>query len=138
MEMVRRSGLWAIAVIALLLGNWASPARADPINGTHKEVFPVTCAGETLFVVGGVGAPAQVVDGQDVLIPASFVQVSSWRDPATGEVVTQIDIFSIGQGNRTGQQADQITCTYTATFRDPAVGPVKVKGTVTGFFASGG
>jgi hypothetical protein len=126
-----------MAMIVLLLGNWASPARADPINGTHKEVFPITCEGETFLVVGGVGAPAQVVDGQDVLIPAVFVQESSWTDPQTGEVVTQIDAFSVGQGKRTGQQDDQITCTYTATFQDPEVGAVMVKGSVTGFFAPG-
>jgi hypothetical protein len=138
MGMVRRGLLWATAMIALLLGSWASPARADPIGGTHKEVFPVTCAGETFLVVGGVGAPAQVVDGQEVLIPASFIQESSWIDPETGELVTQIDIFSVGQGNRTGQQNDQITCTYSATFQDPEVGPVMVNGTVLGFFAPSG
>jgi hypothetical protein len=133
---IRSRLLATMPMIALLLLSVVPSALADPIQGTHKEVFPVTCAGETFLVVGGKGAPAQVVDGQDVLIPASFVQVSSWFDPATGELVTQVDAFSVGQGNRTGQQGDQITCTYRATFQDPEVGAVNVLGTVTGFFAA--
>jgi hypothetical protein len=136
MQIVRLFG--AVLAIALVMVSTAPSALADPINGTHKEVFPITCASETFFVVGGVGAPAQVVDGQEVSIPASFVQESSWVDPQTGEIVTQIDAFSVGQGNRTGQQDDQITCTYTATFEDPVVGPVHVEGSVTGFFAPRG
>jgi hypothetical protein len=135
MQAVRLLGI-ALA-IGLIMAGTAQSALADPINGTHKEVFPITCAGETFLVVGGVGAPAQVVEGQEVLIPAEFVQVSSWVDPVTGETVTQTDAFSVGQGNRTGQD-DQITCTYTATFQDPEVGPVNVVGTVIGFIAPRG
>ena len=95
---------------------------------------PVTCGGQTYVVVGGVGAAAQVVAGTATLIPAAFVQVSSWTDPATGQTVTQTDAFSIGTGRRTGQQGDRVDCAYTADFVDPAVGTVRVTGTVTGFF----
>jgi hypothetical protein len=136
MSFVRPGLFAAMLTIALLFGSTASSILADPIDGTHKEVFPVTCGGATFLVVGGKGAAAQVVDGQDVLIPAAFVQVSSWEDPATGQVVTQTDAFTVGQGNRTGQQDRQITCTYTADFEDPEVGTVHVDGTVTGFFAA--
>jgi hypothetical protein len=134
MQLVRFGLFTALVAIALLTVTHA-PALADPINGTHKEVFPITCDGQTYLVVGGRGAPAQVVDSQAVLIPAAFVQESSWIDLQTGQKVTQIDAFSIGQGNRTGQQGEQITCTYTAVFQDPEVGPVTVNGEVTGFFA---
>jgi hypothetical protein len=137
MNLVRQSLRGVVLVLAILLISPASGALADPTNGTHKEVFPVTCAGTTYQVVGGKGAAAQVDDSQDVLVPAAFVQVSSWTDPATGEPVSQVDAFSVGQGNRTGQQDRQITCTYTARFVDPEVGVVLVHGTVTGFFASG-
>jgi len=111
---------------------------ADPVNGTHKEIFPVTCSGQTYQVVGGRGAAAQVLDSQNVLIPAEFIQVSSWIDPATGQKVTQTDAFTVGQGNRTGQQGNQVTCTYVAVFQDPDVGPITVNGSIIGFFASRG
>jgi hypothetical protein len=129
---VRTLALILVALAALLLGGGS--AAADPVTGTHKEVFPVTCGGQTYLVVGGVGAPAQVVDGTAVLIPAAFVQVSSWVDPATGETVVQTDAFGIGTGRRTGQQDRLVSCAYTADFTDPAVGTVRVNGTVTGFF----
>jgi hypothetical protein len=137
MPLVRPSLRGVVLVLAVVIMSPASGALADPIQGTHKEVFPVTCSGQTLLVVGGKGAAAQVVDDQDVLIPASFVQVSSWTDPTTGQVVTQTDAFSVGQGNRTGQQDQLTTCRYTADFADPEVGTVHVDGTVRGFFASG-
>jgi hypothetical protein len=138
MQTIRWSLVGAVLALALGLVSTAPSVLADPINGTHKEVFPITCSGETFQVVGGRGAPAQVVDSQEVFVPASFVQVSSWTDPVTNEIVTQTDAFSVGQGKRTGQQDDQITCTYTATFEDPVVGPVHVDGSVTGFFAPRG
>jgi hypothetical protein len=124
----------ALALLALAGGG----AAADPVNGTHKAQFPVDCAGQEYLVVGGVGAAAQVLDGTDVLIPAAFVQVGTWKDPATGEVVTQTDAFTVGNGNRTGQQGDLMDCTYHATFDDPDVGPVAVDGTVTAFLAPRG
>jgi hypothetical protein len=129
-------GVAGVALALVLLG-WA-PAGADPVASPHKAVFPVACAGQTYEVVGGRGAAAQVLDGTAVLIPASFVQVSSWTDPTTGQVVTQTDVFSVGTGNRTGQQGDRVTCTYDASFPDPAVGTVTVLGTVTGFLAPRG
>ena len=138
MYLVRQCLRGVVLVLAILVMGPASGALADPTNGTHKERFPVTCAGTTYQVVGGKGAAAQVEDSQDVLVPAAFVQVSSWTDPDTGEPVNQVDAFTVGQGNRTGQQGRLITCTYTATFDDPEVGAVMVNGTVKGFFASGG
>jgi hypothetical protein len=137
MPRMRGTAVGAGAALALLL-LVAAPAAADPVAGTHKAVFPVACAGQTYLVVGGVGVAAQVVDGTAVLIPAAFVQVSSWVDPATGEVVTQTDAFTVGQGNRTGQQADLVDCTYHAVFQDPEVGAVTVDGTVTVFLAPRG
>src|SRR6476661_2780772 len=103
------------AAIVFLLGTSQSVA-ADPVKGTHKAIFPVSCAGQTYLVVGGRGAAAQVLESTAVLIPAAFVQVSSWTDPVTGQVVTQTDAFSVGQGKRTGQQDTQISCTYQAVF----------------------
>src|SRR5215208_1831897 len=82
---VQRGLLSSVLVLLLLT---ASPTAADPIKGTHKEVFPVTCAGQTYEVAAGRGVAAQVVGDTSVLIPAEFVQVSSWVDPATGELVT--------------------------------------------------
>ena len=129
----------AVGTVALALGLLVgAPAGADPVASPHKAVFPVACAGQTYLVVAGVGAAAQVLAGTAVLVPAAFVQVSTWTDPATGREVTQTDAFSIGQGNRTGQQDRQVTCTYDASFPDPEVGPVRVDGTVTGFLAPGG
>ncbi|HEY7036640.1 MAG TPA: hypothetical protein VH482_35260 [Thermomicrobiales bacterium] len=128
-------GVAAALALGLLL---RAPAGADPVASPHKAVFPVSCAGQTYEVVAGVGAAAQILDGTAVLVPASFIQVSTWTDPATGQVVTQTDIFSVGQGHRTGQQDRLLACTYDASFDDPAVGTVAVLGTVTGFFASGG
>jgi hypothetical protein len=125
----------ALFALGLLAG---APAGADPVASPHKEVFPVTCAGQTYQVVAGVGAAAQVLAGTAVLVPAAFVQVSTWVDPATGQVVTQTDAFSIGTGNRTGQQDRRVECAYDASFPDPEVGPVTVDGTVTGFLAPRG
>jgi hypothetical protein len=123
-----------VAAIVFLLGTIQSVA-ADPVKSTHKEVFPVSCAGQTYLVVGGRGAAAQVLESTAVLIPAAFVQVTSWVDPQTGQVVTQTDAFSVGNGNRTGQQGTQISCTYQAVFQDPEVGPITVNGTISGFLA---
>jgi hypothetical protein len=122
-------------LLAMVLAGTSGVALADPVNGTHKEVFPVTCGDQTYEVVAGRGAAAQVVDSQAVLVPAEFVQVSSWVDPQTGQIVTQTDAFSVGNGNRSGQQGTQISCTYKAIFQDPDVGPVTVDGTIVGFFA---
>jgi hypothetical protein len=133
---VRRAALGPVALALFLVV--AAPAAADPVASPHKEVFPVTCAGQTYLVVAGRGAAAQVLDGTAVLVPAAFVQVSTWTDPATGQVVTQTDAFSIGNGNRTGQQDRLVECTYDASFPDPEVGTVTVLGTVTGFLAPGG
>ena len=119
--------------LALLLGAAAgiAPVAADPLANPHKEAFPVICAGQTYLVVGGPGAAAQVVESTDVLVATAFVQVSSWTDPATGEPVTVVDAFTVGQGQRTGQQDRLVDCRYRATFDDPEVGPVAVDGTVT-------
>jgi len=130
-----RFGVLSVLIAIVCTAAISRPVLADPVNGTHKEVFSVTCAGQSYHVVAGRGAPAQVLDSQAVLIPAAFVQVSSWVDPQTGQTVTQSDTFSIGNGNRTGQQGDQISCSYTAVFQDPDVGPVTVNGTIIGFFA---
>ena len=135
MHALRYCLLGAILATAFVLVNMTDTALADPVNGTHKAEFDVTCDGQTYQVVAGRGAAAQVVDSEAVLIPAAFVQVSSWTDPLTGQTVTQTDAFSVGQGDRTGQEGDQITCTYTANFQDPDVGPVTVNGLITGFFA---
>jgi hypothetical protein len=113
-----------------------APAAADPVANPHKSVFPVTCAGQTYLVIAGPGAAAQVINGTEILVAAAFVQVSSWTDPATSQVVTQTDVFSVGKGKHTGQQGAQITCTYTV-FADPEIGPVTVNGTVMGVLTSG-
>ena len=56
---------------------------------------------------------------------------------ATGEPVTVVDAFTVGQGKRAGQQDRLVDCTYEATFSDPEVGPVAVDGTVTVRLAPG-
>ncbi len=137
MRLVRQLLLGTI-VMAIVLTGTSGVVLADPVNGTHKEVFPVTCGDQTYVVVAGRGAAAQVVDSQAVLIPAEFVQVSSWVDPQSGQTVTQTDAFSVGNGKRMGQQGSQISCTYKAIFQDPDVGPVTVNGTIVGFFAPRG
>jgi len=135
---MRRFAVLAVLLVVCLSVLAPEPAAADPVSNPHKSVFPVTCANQTYLVVAGPGAAAQVINGPEVLVAAAFVQVSSWTDPNTGEVVTQTDAFSVGQGQRTGQQDVQIACTYTAVFSDPELGPVTVDGTVTGTLRSGG
>jgi hypothetical protein len=138
MRGLRSAAVGTVALALALLAAGGAPAGADPVASPHKAVFPVACAGQTYLVVAGVGAAAQVLAGTAVLVPAAFVQVSTWTDPVTGREVTQTDAFSIGQGNRTGQQDRRVECTYRADFADPEVGTVRVDGTVTGFLAPGG
>ena len=127
--------------LALALLLWATAgggrAAADPVANSHKETFPVACAGQTYLVVAGPGAAAQAVDATDVLVATAFVQVSSWVDPATEETVTVVDAFSVGNGKRAGQQDRLVACTYEAAFSDPELGPVAVHGTVTVRLAPG-
>jgi hypothetical protein len=137
MQSVRKLLLGTV-LIAVVLAGTSNAALADPVSGTHKEVLTVTCSGQTFEVVAGRGAAAQVVESHEVLIPAEFVEVSSWVDPQTGQTVTQTDAFSVGKGERMGRQADQISCTYKAIFEDPDVGSVTVNGTIVGFFAPRG
>jgi hypothetical protein len=67
------------------------------------------------------------LDGTAVLVPAASAQISAWVNPAAGQVVTQTDASSIGQGNRTGQRDDLIDWAYHASFADPEVGTLDGK-----------
>jgi hypothetical protein len=134
----RRAGQALALALLLWAAAGAVPAAADPVANSHKETFPVACAGQTYLVVAGPGVAAQVVEATDLLVATAFVQVTSWVDPATGETVTVVDAFTIGNGKRAGQQDRLVDCAYQATFTDPELGPVAVDGTVTVRLAPGG
>jgi hypothetical protein len=133
----RRTGQALALALLLWAAAGATPAAADPVANPHKETFPVACAGQTYLVVAGPGAAAQVVESTEVLVATAFVQVTSWVDPATGQVVTVTDAFTVGGGKRAGQQDRLVDCAYAAAFSDPELGPVAVDGTVTVRLAPG-
>ncbi len=95
----------------------------------------MTCAVQTYRNVGGRGTVAQVVDGTAVVVPAASVQVRHRVAQVSGEVVTQADASSVGNGERTGQREDLVHCTYDAAFQDPSVDTMTVEGTVTAVMA---
>jgi hypothetical protein len=89
----------------LLLGGTAA-ALADPGNAPSAVQFDVSCpsTGQSFTIVAnghGIGSPGHIIGSTGNLIPVSF----TLPDGTT---------FSIGQGNRTGQQEQLVQCTSTA------------------------
>jgi hypothetical protein len=80
-------------------------SAAPPEHNKHYRAITLRCGSESYTVVStsqSQGAAFHNVEGEDMFILVSFEVV----DPATSEIVT----IPVGQGNRTGQQGDLITC----------------------------
>jgi hypothetical protein len=125
---MRRSVALPFLVLTLLtLG--AGRAAADPVTSPHAEPFDVVCGGQIYTVVTS-GSAAHVLGSPAMLIPATFEEVVTSIDPATGGEVTETFAFGVGRGHRIGQQAGLTTCTFTESFLDDAGNPVTIEGTV--------
>ena len=109
---MRRTTIAAILAAVFLLALRVGPVAADPVNNPNAEFITLTCGGESVALVAGGGEAAQLVDGTGVVIPATFRVVGTFVDPDTGEAVPVDDAFSIGRGQRTGQQDVLETCTF--------------------------
>ena len=126
---MRRMTLAAILATTLLLTLGVGSVGADPINGRNAQLITFTCAGTTVqAVVSGQGVVAHRVDSTGVLIPVAFQITGTFTDPETGEQIPVNDSFTVGQGERVGQQGDLFSCTYPIT--DPVFTGM---GTVTFF-----
>ena len=112
-----------------------SPENPQPLART------IVCEnGQTYdIVVVAAGAPGHIVGATGVVILTSVAWVETFTDPLTGEVVTEPSgPFPVGQGKRTGQQADLVTCTYQFTYEDAVRGTVQRTVTVEAFITPRG
>ena len=113
---MRRMTLAAILAATLLLTLGGGPVGADPTNGRNSRLITLTCNGTPVtIVVSGNGSAAHLVDSTGVLIPVAFQITGTFTDPETGEQIPVNESFTIGQGERVGQQGDLFTCTYPIT-----------------------
>jgi len=123
--------LYALILAALVTLSMVGVAVGAPTNAKNAEVFPITCgAQEYLIVVNGNGpfTPGHIIaGGTGNLIPVAFNFTGT---DSHGNVVFQ-EVAAKG-GQRTGQQADLITCTLTGTFDDHGQ-TITFSGTVTAF-----
>jgi hypothetical protein len=124
--------LGPFVALALLLGVGAGAVHADPTNHPRADHIVLTCGGQTYTIVGP-GSAGLVAGSTAVFIATQFEGIDTYTDPTTGEDVEVPFSFSIGKGNRTGQQDELTTCTFSETFTDPVVGVVNSEVTVTLF-----
>ena len=128
---MRRAVLLAatMAIVAVLAVGTAS---ADPVNGKNVVISTFDCGGEevTVTFLENPSAIFSVVGTSSNFVLTGGEGTATFTE--TGEV-EEIE-FSIGQGQRKGQQDSLTTCDTTITFQDPELGPVTVDFTFTGFF----
>jgi hypothetical protein len=117
-------------------------AAADPSPENPQALLrTIECAnGQTYdIVVVAAGAAGHIVGTTEVVILTSAAWVETFTDPVGGEVITEsFGPFPVGQGQRTGQQQDLVTCTYQFTYEDTVRGSVHRAVTVEVFVAPRG
>ena len=124
-----------LAAMALALMVASGVAFADPVNSPKAPIVTLDCDnGEEVKVTFLLNSSAifNVVDTTGNFVLTRVEGTATFTDPETGEV--EEFEFSIGQGQRKGQQDSLTTCDTTITFQDPELGPVTVDFTFTGFF----
>jgi hypothetical protein len=128
---MRRAVLLAatMAIVAVLAAGMAS---ADPVNSPKVQIATFDCGGEevTVTFLENPSAIFSVVGTSSNFVLTGGEGTATFTE--TGEV--EEFEFSIGQGQRKGQQDSLTTCDTTITFQDPELGPVTVDFTFTGFF----
>ena len=128
---MRRAVLLAatMAIVAVLAAGMAS---ADPVNSKKVQIATFDCGGEevTVTFLENPSAIFSVVGTSSNFVLTGGEGTATFTE--TGEV--EEFEFSIGQGQRKGQQDSLTTCDTTITFQDEELGPVTVDYTFIGFF----
>ena len=127
---------------ALLTTAALRPVAADPSPENPQALArKIECDnGQTYdIIVVAAGAPGHIVGVTGVVLLTSVAWVETFTDPLTGESVTESSgPFPVGQGKRTGQQADLVTCTYQFMYEDAVRGTVTRVVTMEGFITPRG
>jgi hypothetical protein len=140
--------LSAVAAGGTLVGLFAVPATADPVNSKNAVVLPMACDNGQSYqvVIEGNAAfvPAHVIGSNLMFVPVAFGPITSTAVPSG------IPLFTAPprtKGESASSPNAQTTCTFDVIFlisRDEAqrfglpLGKTGIEnvGTVTGFFSS--
>jgi hypothetical protein len=135
---MRRAVLLA-ATMAITVVLAVVSASADPINGKNAQTITFDCGGEKVTLVTKVNPSVVshvVVDSTANFVATKLVETFTYTDPETGEVVHEVVLVPIGEGQKQGLQPSLITCDQEEhfIFEDPERGTVTLEFTLTGFF----
>jgi hypothetical protein len=136
MRIIVRRIASVLAIAALSAALAGGTAVAAPVNAPNAETITLDCgdAGTFDVVVNGNGewTPGHLLDGNGVLVPLAFGELTGVVRDAEGTVVDEFTEPATTKGRARARGRERATCTFTVEFTEDGF-TATVTGSVTGF-----